>query len=258
MLANGGSKMFYPKAILFDLDDTIIDFTTTSSKTWIKVSNEFVRNHPVTFTAEELFVTIETTRSWFWSNLYKGRIKRDSSVSEICQMLTEVLKLMNYHDLSKAIELADSFSKLYIESLAFFKGAEETLKKIKSLKIRMALITNGDRKKQRAQIEYLNLSKFFEIILIDSELGFSKPDPRIFNLALEKLSLNADEVWMVGDNLRNDIYGAQNVGIYSIWNDFKGTGLTVNSDIVPNKVINSISEILKYLPSTPITNSAIS
>lgn len=248
--------MFYPKAILFDLDDTIVDFSTTSSETWKKVCNEFVSKYPVGFTAEKLFNTIETTRHWFWTNLYKGNIKREHSISESCQMLKEVLKLMNYQDLSKAGELADSFSKLYFESLALFKSAEETLEKVKSLQIRMGLITNGDSQKQRTQIERLNLGRFFEVILIDTELGFSKPDPRIFNLALKKLSLHPDEVWMVGDSLIYDIYGAQNVGIYSIWNDFRVKGLDKNSDIVPDKIINSIGEILEFLPDKPVVNPA--
>lgn len=248
--------MFYPKAILFDLDDTIVDFSTSSSKAWQKVSKEFVNKYPVDFTAEELFKAIDATRDQFWTKLYQGKIKRDHSISEACQMLQGVLKLVDYPDLSKAGEMADSFNKFYFESLAVFKGAIETLEKLQALQMRMALITNGDSKKQRTQLERLNLERFFEVILIDTELGFSKPDPRIFNLALEKLALRPAEVWMVGDSLVNDIDGAQKIGIYSIWNDFKSKGLEKNSTVVPDKIVNSISEILDFLREMPLVQPA--
>jgi len=246
--------MFYPKAILFDLDDTIVDFSTSSSIAWQKVSEEFVNKYPVGFTAEELFKTIDATRYHFWTNLYQGKIKRDHSISETCQMLQGVLKLMDYPDLSKACEMAESFNKFYFQSLVIFKGAIETLEKIQALGIRMALITNGESQKQRTQLECLNLERFFEIILIDTELGFSKPDSRIFKLALEKLALAPEEVWMVGDSLTNDIFGAQKLGIYSIWHDFKNQGLANNSAVVPDIIINSISELLKFLPDKPMAS----
>lgn len=75
-------------------------------------------------------------------------------------------------------------------------------------------------------------------------MGVGKPDLRVFRIALEKLGLRADEVWMVGDNLVWDIEAPQKVGIYSIWNDFRKKGLPKDSTIVPNRIINSITELL--------------
>ena len=92
-----------------------------------------------------------------------------------------------------------------------------------------------------------NLNKFFELILIETEVGFRKPDIRIYELVLEKLSLISDDVWMVGDNLIWDIEAPQKIGIYSIWNDFKREGLPVASSIIPNKIIDSISDLAREI-----------
>lgn len=81
--------------------------------------------------------------------------------------------------------------------------------------------------------------------MVDREVGFSKPDIRIYELALEKLSLQSDEVWMVGDNLVWDIEAPQKLGIYSVWNDFKQEGLPVDSSIIPNKIISSIFDLAR-------------
>ena len=78
------------------------------------------------------------------------------------------------------------------------------------------------------------------------------PQPKIrvgtFNsrvLALASLSLSPEDVWFVGDNLEWDVSAPQKLGIFGIWNDFKGLGLPPSSEIVPDRIINNISELIK-------------
>jgi putative hydrolase of the HAD superfamily len=80
--------------------------------------------------------------------------------------------------------------------------------------------------------------------LIEGELGYGKPDPRIFQLALDSLQVSSTSTWMVGDRLEFDILGAQKMGIFSIWNDFTKKGLPKDSKIVPDRIINNITELL--------------
>jgi putative hydrolase of the HAD superfamily len=106
-------------------------------------------------------------------------------------------------------------------------------------------LTNGNSKLQNGKINRFNLASYFEFILIEEELGFGKPDSRVFKIALEKLDVFSKNVWMVGDNLVWDIQGAQESGIFAIWNDFNKNGLPENSRIKPDRIINNISELLK-------------
>ena len=57
----------------------------------------------------------------------------------------------------------------------------------------------------------------FEFILATSEYLFRKPNRRIFDLALERAGLSAEEVWYVGDDYECDVLGARNAGIYPVW-----------------------------------------
>ena len=63
-----------------------------------------------------------------------------------------------------------------------------------------------------------SLPDYFEEIIISSELGYSKPDPRIFNLMLEKLDVKPDEAIMVGNTISTDIFRGNRIGITTVLN----------------------------------------
>lgn len=65
---------------------------------------------------------------------------------------------------------------------------------------------------------------------MEGELGFGKPDHRVYHLALDRLQLAPSEVWMVGDNLEWDVASPQELGIYSVWVDVRGGWLTRGVD----------------------------
>jgi putative hydrolase of the HAD superfamily len=80
-----------------------------------------------------------------------------------------------------------------------------------------ALITNGDSELQRAKIERLGLSSAFDGVYISGELGFAKPDSRIFNQACRELEVAPCDVSYIGDSFRNDIEGSARAGLNPIW-----------------------------------------
>jgi len=63
-------------------------------------------------------------------------------------------------------------------------------------------------------------------------------------MALQKLNLTAEEVWMVGDNLVWDVEAPKKIGIYAVWNDYRKKGLPKGSTILPDRIINDISELI--------------
>jgi len=102
---------------------------------------------------------------------------------------------------------------------------------VKADGIRAALIKNGTSKEQREKLERFGLGKYFEIILIEQEIGCGKPERRVYELALEMLALTADQV----------------LGIYSLWCDYAKEGLPKGSKNVPDGIITDISELLTLL-----------
>jgi len=74
------------------------------------------------------------------------------------------------------------------------------------------------------KIERFGLEPIFDAILIEGELGFGKPDPRVYELALTRLGQSRAETWMVGDHLEWDVAAPQQLGIYGIWVDAQSKG----------------------------------
>jgi putative hydrolase of the HAD superfamily len=239
--------MNLPKAILFDLDDTIISFTSAKELAWEKCCENFVSKEIVTFQSVTLLHKIYKMRKWYWSDPIRHKAGRENMKNAIRQIVIYALEDLGYYDREKSNQLADKHSILQDELLCLFDGVLEALQSFCNLNIRMAIIANGKSEIQRSKLDRFNLNRFFELILIETEVGFRKPDIRIYELALDKLSLTSDDVWMVGDNLVWDVEAPQKVGIYSIWNDFKREGLPVTSSIIPNKIINSIADLAREI-----------
>jgi putative hydrolase of the HAD superfamily len=87
------------------------------------------------------------------------------------------------------------------------------------------------------------LDGLFDLILIEGEVGFGKPDPRIYERALDALGVQPSETWMVGDNLEWDVLQPQKLGIYGIWIDARQKGLPSNFAERPKRIIQKLSEL---------------
>lgn len=98
-------------------------------------------------------------------------------------------------------------------------GMAEFLDFLKEHKIRTAVISNisYSQKVVTDQINRLLPNNDFEFIITSSNYIFRKPHKRIFDLALEKADLSAEDVWYIGDKYEADIEGAAGVGITPIW-----------------------------------------
>ena len=160
-------------------------------------------------------------------------------------ILLRALAQFEIQDMPLVHRMAARYNRIRDESVRPLPGAIETLHRLKNAQLRMGLITNGSAEGQRAKIEDFALAPFFDHIQIEGEFGIGKPDARAFQHALGVLGVEPAEAWMVGDNLENDIRGAQQVGIYAVWVDTQRTGLPDGSTIRPDVTIGSVSDLVK-------------
>ncbi len=112
------------------------------------------------------------------------------------------------------------------------------------MKVKVAIITNGSTQRQKDKIMNTNLNSCFDLIIISEEVGFSKPDKRIFELALNKLNVEPEAALFVGDNIEKDIGGCQNANIKGIW--YNPHRVKNGTEIKPYAEIDSFDRLLSY------------
>ncbi|KAL1355970.1 hypothetical protein HN51_007953 [Arachis hypogaea] len=91
-------------------------------------------------------------------------------------------------------------------------GAYETITLLKDAGVKMAVVSNFDSR-LRKLLKDLNVLNLFDAVIISSEVGYEKPDPRIFQAALDQVNVEANKALHIGDDEKADKHGANALGI---------------------------------------------
>lgn len=241
-------SLHLPPILLFDLDDTIVSFDQHSTPAWRQVCEAAATSTGQS--AADLYREIQRVADVYWSDPERHRLGRLDLDNTRRRLVREAFTNLGV-DVALADPLTDTFIALREERMQVFPGAKETLVALAE-RCRLALITNGESHKQRAKIERFGLGPLFERIFIEEETGFGKPDPRVFRHVLEEMATTADACWMIGDNLSWDIAAPQALGIFAVWNDWRGKGLPVGGTVKPDLVIRSIVELVSLTSSARV------
>jgi len=233
------------RGVLFDLDDTLVAFDAVTNQSWKEVCLEYGTSNPG-LDPEALFIAIRKVSDWYWSDPERHRIGRNNMPPARRKIVREAFLTMDLPE-ADADAMAERYSTVRLENMYLLPGAQPTLDLLLSRGYRLGLLTNGDGETQRYKIKRFDLAKYFKTILIEGEIGFGKPDVRMYRLALSALGLTPEQTYMVGDNLSWDVEAPQHLGIRGVWIDRKETGLPIGSTAAPHRVIRDISEVLSII-----------
>jgi HAD superfamily hydrolase (TIGR01549 family) len=114
------------------------------------------------------------------------------------------------------------------------------LERVRAAGLRTAVITNGMSDLQWLKLDRAGLAPHFDVFVASSAVGIGKPDPRIFEVAIDRLGSSASVAWMVGDNPARDVAGAQAAGIRSVWLDRRGDA---PAEVAANVTIGSLADL---------------
>ncbi len=131
-----------------------------------------------------------------------------------------------------AVTLLDDYRAGFPSACLLFSDAAQTLARLRGAGLKLGLITNGSVRMQRRKLECLALAPLFDTVLISDAEGISKPDPRIFHRALERLNVDPARSVFVGDHPEVDIAGARAAGMQAVWRRDRGVSLAVQADAV--------------------------
>ena len=231
-----------PQAVLLDLDDTILDDSGNVAHCWREACFAH-RSEMGAVDPGALYEAVERTRDWFWADPERhreGRLDLDAARREIVRMSLAEIGM-------EAPVLAEKIAKRYSSQrdlgIQPFADAVETVRWLRESGCRLALLTNGGGVAQRTKVARFRLVELFDVILIEGELGYGKPDTRMYRLALDELEVAPTGAWMVGDKLEWDVAAPQRLGIFGVWVDIRGVGLPSVHSVRPNRIVRRLSEL---------------
>lgn len=160
----------------------------------------------------------------------------DLSLYEIRKIsIHETLKLYESYDPQLAEELFTLYLEYRHERIELYDDVTPTLEQLKN-SYKIGLITNGN-----TRFENHPVSKYFDFAIRAADLGISKPDPRVFERAIELAGTS--KILHVGDSIEEDYLGAKNAGLSAIWLNREG----LKPSIIIDHEIHSLKELCDHL-----------
>lgn len=223
------------KHIFFDLDHTLWDFETNSNKTFELIFDR----HKINVEFNDFKEIYKPINEKYWKLFREDKVtKADLRYSR----LKEAFDLLNYEIND---DIIDVLSEDYITYLSthntLFEGAIDILNYLQN-KYQMHIITNGFEEVQFKKLKNAKLLPFFDQIITSEKVGVKKPNPKIFNYALNAANAKADESIMIGDNFQADILGAKSAGMHTIFCEFNGEVATE-----PVMSVSKLMQLKTYL-----------
>ncbi|HEY1794494.1 MAG TPA: HAD family hydrolase [Stellaceae bacterium] len=241
--------MKLPRAILFDLDDTLLVAFGGSQSQWERTIGAAAASFAPVEPAVVVAAIQEASRE-LWADPGRHKYWRHRIGEARRKIVADAFAGLNARgyrmpDEATGDDLADRYEALHNAELRMFPDAHHTLDRLKERGVLLALITNGAAEPQRAKVVRFALEHRFDHIQIEGEHGFGKPEDRAYLHAMEVLGVRPEDTWMVGDNLEWEVVGPQRLGIHAIWHDGYGLGLPPGTDIRPDRIIRWLKELLE-------------
>ncbi|HYD48290.1 MAG TPA: HAD family hydrolase [Terriglobales bacterium] len=230
-----------PHALLIDLDDTLIDYGGSAALCWRRICGQMAAEIDG-FDGDSFYDALDAVRTWYWADAERHRQGRTDLRAASAWIIGEALRRVGRAE-ACAYELADRYREMRWQTLEIIPGAHQTLAALRATGARMALVTNGTSAEQRAKIARFQLAPYFDHIQIEGEFGRGKPEPEVYVAALAAVEAEPQQAWFVGDNLEWDVAAPQRGGMFGVWVDRHRQGVPRGSDVRPDRVIASITEL---------------
>ena len=196
------------KMILLDIDDTIFDFQAGNRNAIGELMAQLGLSSPT------VFDEYQAINHACWEALERGEMTQEILHVE---RFRRFLASKGRDDDPKAV--ADRFAQLLGQQAIWLPGAENLLRTL-SGQVPVVILTNGITVIQKARLARSGILQWVSRVVISQEVGAAKPDPNIFEIALDGIA-PADAL-MIGDSAASDILGANRAGIPACWFNPKG------------------------------------
>jgi|GEM_PF-353704 len=222
-----------PKAILIDMDDTIFDHALTCKAALqaLRIGQPSLQSRSLDAVWHEYSRLLEEVHP----DVLAGVVSPDRARQERFRQLAAFCGATISP--SRGGVLSRIYRSHYQSLRKPVPGARELLGRLHGRAV-IGVVTNNQVAEQEEKLTYLGVRNLIDLLIVSEEVGASKPDARIYEIALERAAAKASEAVMLGDSWPNDVLGARSAGIRAVWFNRFGQ---------PNPEPNAVAELTSLL-----------
>lgn len=217
------------KYLLFDVDDTLLDFAKAEDIAFRKLLNRYnIEYNPIYYDIYQK----ENKRLW-----HEFELEHISKKEIFDNRMIPLFNELKIDD--DPVKASYDFLEYLSKGAYLIGNTFKVLEKL-SKKYKLYIITNGVSSVQYPRIKSVGIDKFFSGIFVSEEIGYQKPKKEFFDyIAANIEGFNKEEAIVIGDSLTSDIYGAINYDIDTCWFNPNGK----SSELNITYIIKSIDEL---------------
>ena len=225
------------RAVLWDLDGTLLDFKASESAAIRKCFGLFGFGA----CSKEMIARYSAINVRHWEMLERGERKRE----EILRGRFEEFLSSCGLDSTRAEEFNLAYEEALTDTVEFLPGAMETVEALRG-KVVQCIVTNGNKLVQYPKLRRSGLDRVMEHVFISEELGAEKPTKAFFDRVFDALgSIAPEECLIVGDSLTSDMRGGVNAGVRTCW--YNPIGAENRTEVVPDHEITRLGQVVELI-----------
>ncbi len=216
------------KAVIFDIDDTLFDHRH-SARTALTTLQEHYPTELGAVPMDELERAHRELLNTIHIQVLNGTLDQSEARRRRFALLLTRYGIEASEE--EQLALRRRYRACYQASRRAAIGSIPLLMALRERELRIGLLSNNLVEEQLGKLDACGLRDLVDSMTISEEAGVTKPDLRIFHIALERLGCSASEVVLIGDSWTNDIQPARTLGIHSIW--YNSYAAPIRDETVP-------------------------
>ncbi len=228
------------RTVIFDVDDTLYDHShhIHSGISALRNEHQFLQAYSIEYLKQLSHELLEEAHL----KLLAGEL----SISNARRFRwRKFLEKFNQEDIYDVDGFSTSYVKAYYDSERVVPGAIELLQALKK-EFSLGIISNNLLDEQLGKLRRLGINEYFDFFAISEEVGAAKPDRKIFETALERAKVKAEEAVYIGDVWDIDIIGALNAHIRPIWLNRKGL-VSPDTSVAEISSFEPVANVLRHI-----------
>ena len=226
--------------ILFDADDTLLDFNKDETQALLKT----LQNHDVPITDENI-ATYKEINVGLWKALEKGEIDKPTLKKVRFRLFFQKIGFETTTD-------PFTINEEYLSNLGdggnLLSYAKDLLNNLKAEGYDLYIVTNGIEHTQKRRLTKAGILPYFTDIFVSEAIGYQKPRKEYFDYVLSHIKeKDIGRVLLIGDSLSSDIKGAEYAGINCIW--LRHDAAADCGERKPDYIIGDLREVEEILNS---------